>query len=285
MTSRGPFPPLPFCVVPVTRPKQVFDNHEDKHGVFSEHRRQSVASKRWKPTYHAQNSLYTIRLSPVQSAFHPVQNMNNTYKSDEESTVQFLMAEELASTPVGADESLTAMESLQPARQPLLLNRALCIGRSALSIEEEKIFQSLDHLNQRLQNLPNNIYQHLHLKSNSSSACHANLIVMNAVQIRGLQTSSKAPGSNEGKISARDGSSTTPLWLFGVCNDKPVPALLRKSYNSGVDTALSSAHQLIQSSSQGECPKWVANGSGAEPDEGVMTSSLPSADMARKTQG
>ncbi|NXJ35490.1 CE126 protein, partial [Ciconia maguari] len=140
-------------VVPVTRQKQVFDNHEDKHRVFSEHRRQSVASKRWKPTHHAQNSLYTVQLSPVQSAFHPVQNMNNTYKSDEvsESTVQFLMAEELASTPVGEDEILTAMESLQPARQPLLLNRALCIGRSALSIEEEKIFQSLDHLNRRLQ--------------------------------------------------------------------------------------------------------------------------------------
>ncbi|XP_072706750.1 centrosomal protein of 126 kDa isoform X2 [Ciconia boyciana] len=141
-------------VVPVTRQKQVFDNHEDKHRVFSEHRRQSVASKRWKPTHHAQNSLYTVQLSPVQSAFHPVQNMNNTYKSDEvsESTVQFLMAEELASTPVGEDEILTAMESLQPARQPLLLNRALCIGRSALSIEEE-IFQSLNHLNRRLQNV------------------------------------------------------------------------------------------------------------------------------------
>lgn len=41
-------------VVPVTRQKQVFDNHENKHRGFSEHGRQSIASKRWKPTHHAQ---------------------------------------------------------------------------------------------------------------------------------------------------------------------------------------------------------------------------------------
>ncbi|NXX59153.1 CE126 protein, partial [Scopus umbretta] len=140
-------------VVPVTRQKQVFDNHENKHRAFSEHRRQSVACKRWKPTYRSQNSLCTVQLSPVQSAFDPVQNMNNTYKSDEvsESTVQFLMAEKLASRPVAEDEILAAMDSVQPARQPLLLNRAPCLGMSALSVEEQKIFQSLDHLNQRLQ--------------------------------------------------------------------------------------------------------------------------------------
>ncbi|KFO88940.1 Uncharacterized protein KIAA1377, partial [Buceros rhinoceros silvestris] len=38
----------------VTRQKQIFDNHENKHRAFSEHRRQSVASKRWKPAHHAQ---------------------------------------------------------------------------------------------------------------------------------------------------------------------------------------------------------------------------------------
>ncbi|NWX70990.1 CE126 protein, partial [Alca torda] len=134
-------------VVPVTGQKQAFDNHENKH------RRQSVASKRWKPTYHAQNSLGTVKLSPVQSACDPVQNMNNTCKSDEvsESTVQFLMAEKLASTPASEGEILAAMENVQPASQPSLLNRAPCLGTSALSIEEQKIFQSLDRLNQRLQ--------------------------------------------------------------------------------------------------------------------------------------
>ncbi|KAF1659351.1 UNVERIFIED_CONTAM: hypothetical protein FQV16_0005958, partial [Eudyptes robustus] len=70
-----------------------------------------------------------------------------------ESTVQFLTAEKLASTPAAEDEILAAMESVQQARQPLLLNRAPCLGMSALSIEEQKIFQSLGHLNQRLQSV------------------------------------------------------------------------------------------------------------------------------------
>ncbi|NXE89984.1 CE126 protein, partial [Menura novaehollandiae] len=142
-----------FCVVPVTRQNQVFDNYENKHRAFSEHRRQSVISKRWKSTHHAQNSLCAVQLSPVQSAFDPVQKMKSVYKSEEvsESTVQFLMAEKLASTPIAEDEILAALDCVQPASQPSLLNRAPCPGMSALSVEEEKIFQSLDCLNQRLQ--------------------------------------------------------------------------------------------------------------------------------------
>ncbi|KAM6140446.1 centrosomal protein of 126 kDa [Pterocles gutturalis] len=142
-----------MSVVPVTRQKKDFDNGENEH--FSEHRRQTVASKRWKPTHHAQNSLCTVQLSPIQSSFDPAQNTNNTYKPDEvsESTVQFLMAEKLASTPVAEDEILAAMKSVQPASQPLLLNRAPCPEMSALSIEEQKILQSLDCLDQRLQNI------------------------------------------------------------------------------------------------------------------------------------
>ncbi|KFR13847.1 Uncharacterized protein KIAA1377, partial [Opisthocomus hoazin] len=68
-----------------------------------------------------------------------------------ESTLQFLVAEKLASTPIAEDEILADMERVQPARQPLLLSRAPCPGVSTLSVEEEKIFQSLDCLNQRLQ--------------------------------------------------------------------------------------------------------------------------------------
>ncbi|XP_009865480.1 PREDICTED: uncharacterized protein KIAA1377 homolog, partial [Apaloderma vittatum] len=132
--------------VPVIRQKEVFDNHENNTRAFSEYRRQSVASKRWKPPHHAQ-------LSPVQSAFDPVQNMNNTYKSDEvsDSTVRFLLAEKLASTPAAEDEILAVLENVQPARKALLLNRARCPRMSTLSVEEQKIFQSLDRLNRRLQ--------------------------------------------------------------------------------------------------------------------------------------
>ncbi|NWV12264.1 CE126 protein, partial [Ptilonorhynchus violaceus] len=140
-------------VVPVTGQNRIFDSYENTHRAFSECRRPSVVSKRWKPTHHAQNSLCTVQLSPVQSAFDPVQKMKNVYKSEEvsESTVQFLVAEKLASTPVAEGEILAAMDCVEPASQPSLQNRAPCPGMSALSVEEQKIFQSLDCLNQKLQ--------------------------------------------------------------------------------------------------------------------------------------
>ncbi|NWW92084.1 CE126 protein, partial [Rhynochetos jubatus] len=140
-------------IVPITGQKQVFNNHENKHRAFLEHRRQSVDSKRWKPTHQAQNSSRVVQLRPVQSAFDPVQNTSNTYRSDavSESMAQFLVAEKLARTAVAEDEILAAMDSVQPARQPLLQNRAPCLGVNALSVEERKIFESLDRLNQRLQ--------------------------------------------------------------------------------------------------------------------------------------
>ncbi|NWI82190.1 CE126 protein, partial [Dryoscopus gambensis] len=142
-------------VVPVTRRNQVFDSCENEHQAFSECRRQRVVSKRWKPAHHAQNSLGAVQLSPVQSAFDPVQKMKNIYKSEEvsESTAQFLVAEKLASTPISEGEILVAMDRVEPASQPSLLNRAPCQGRSALAVEEQKIVQSLDCLNQKLLNV------------------------------------------------------------------------------------------------------------------------------------
>ncbi|NXP50434.1 CE126 protein, partial [Heliornis fulica] len=135
-----------FSGVPVARQKQVFNNHENKLRDFSKHRKQSLASKRWKSTYHTE-------VSPVQSAFDPVQNMNNTYKSAEvsESMLQFLVAEKLSRTGATEEEILEAMKNVQPAREPLLLKRMPCPGMSALSVEEKRIFQCIEQLNQRLQ--------------------------------------------------------------------------------------------------------------------------------------
>ncbi|NWV43199.1 CE126 protein, partial [Grantiella picta] len=142
-----------ISVVPVTRQNQGFDNYENKHRGFPECRRRSVVSKRHKPAHHAQNSLCTVQLSPVQSAFDPVQKMKNICKSEEvsESTAKFLVAEKLASTPMAESEILAAMDHVEPASQPSLLNRPPCPSRSALSAEEQKIFQSLDCLDQKLQ--------------------------------------------------------------------------------------------------------------------------------------
>ncbi|XP_039911160.1 centrosomal protein of 126 kDa [Hirundo rustica] len=139
--------------VPFTRQNQVFDKYENKHRAFSECRRQSVDSKIWKPAHHAQNSLCAVQLSPIQSAFDPVQKMKNIAKSEEvsESTVQFLAAEKLASTPIAEGKILAAMDRVEPASQSSLLKRAPCPG--SLSVEEQKIFQSLDCLNQKLQNV------------------------------------------------------------------------------------------------------------------------------------
>ncbi|KAL2311090.1 hypothetical protein Nmel_002777 [Mimus melanotis] len=168
--------------VPVTRQNQVFDNYENKRRAFSECREQNVVSKIWKPSHHAQNSLGAVQLSPIQSAFDPVQKTKNISKSEEDlqsqkqavylyvysnecfsfevppvissvsgSTAQFLVAEKLASTPIAESKILAAMDHVKPASQPSLLKRALCPGRSALSIEERRIFQSLDCLNQKLQ--------------------------------------------------------------------------------------------------------------------------------------
>ncbi|XP_039574704.1 centrosomal protein of 126 kDa [Passer montanus] len=145
--------------VPVTRQNQVFGDYLNKHRGFSERRRQSVISKLWKPAHHAQNSLCAVQLSPIQSAFDPVQKMKNISKTEEvsESTAQFLVAEKLASTPIAECEILAAMNRVKPDRQLSLLKRALCPGRSTLSIEEQKIFQSLDCLNQQLQNVQKDI--------------------------------------------------------------------------------------------------------------------------------
>ncbi|NWT52630.1 CE126 protein, partial [Erythrocercus mccallii] len=139
--------------VPVTGQNQVFDKYENKHRAFSECRRQSVVTKIWKPAHHAQNSLCAVQLSPIQSAFDPVRKMKNISKSEEvsESTAQFLVAEKLASMSIAEDEILAAMDHVEPASQPSLLKKAPCPSSSGLSIEEEKILQSLDCLNQKLQ--------------------------------------------------------------------------------------------------------------------------------------
>ncbi|NXA40673.1 CE126 protein, partial [Eudromia elegans] len=146
-----------ICILPMTRQNQVFDSCENKHRAFLEKRRQTVASRRWRSTHYTEyfNRIYSVQLNPVQAAFEPVQNMKNTYESDEvsESTVQFLMAEKLSGTSCAEDEILATLESAQLAKQPLLPNEAQCLGMSALSMEELRIFQSLDHLDQRLQNV------------------------------------------------------------------------------------------------------------------------------------
>ncbi|KAM9170116.1 centrosomal protein of 126 kDa [Pangshura tecta] len=153
--------------VPVTRRKQISDNSENKHRALLEQRRQIVASAGRRPSHHAQNTVHTVHLSPFQCAFEPVQTVSGIPNSDEvsESTAQFLLAENLAGTSVTEGEILAALETVQPPGQTMGLNKAQQRGMSALSLEEQKILQSLDRLNKRLQNVQETIAKNLSTSS------------------------------------------------------------------------------------------------------------------------
>uniref|UniRef100_A0A8C8VRD1 Centrosomal protein 126 n=1 Tax=Pelusios castaneus TaxID=367368 RepID=A0A8C8VRD1_9SAUR len=114
--------------IPVLRRKEISKN-SNKHRALLKQRTQIVASARGRPVYRGQ--FCEILVS--------------------ESTAQFLLAENLIGTSVTEGEILTAMERVQPPAQSLGLNKAQRLGMSALSLEEQKILQSLDRLNQRLQ--------------------------------------------------------------------------------------------------------------------------------------
>ncbi|XP_067423268.1 centrosomal protein of 126 kDa [Emydura macquarii macquarii] len=139
--------------VPGIRRKEISDNSENKNRALLKQRRQIVASAGGRPTHRAQNTVHAVQLSPFQCAFEPVQTVSGIPNSDEvsESAAQFLLAENLIGTSVTEDEILAAMETVQPPGQTLVLNRAQRPCMSALSLEEQKILQSLDRLNQRLQ--------------------------------------------------------------------------------------------------------------------------------------
>nr|XP_033806307.1 centrosomal protein of 126 kDa isoform X3 [Geotrypetes seraphini] len=148
----GFFSSPPSGTVAITRRKPTVDSNENKHRALLEQRRQ-IGSVTRRLAQHSQNSIYTVQINPFPSAVEPGQTMNGTTDPEEvsESTAQFLLAENMVETSAAEGEILTAMESMQPNRQTMLLNKAQHLGISALSLEEQKLLQSLDRLNQRLQ--------------------------------------------------------------------------------------------------------------------------------------
>ncbi|XP_030056090.1 centrosomal protein of 126 kDa isoform X3 [Microcaecilia unicolor] len=142
----------PSGTVAITRRKPVVDSSENKHRALLEQRRQIGSVTRRLPQ-HPQNSIYNVQINPFLSAVEPGQTMNGATDPEEvsESTAQFLLAENMVETSAAEGEILAAMESMQPNRQTMLLNKAQHLGISALSLEEQKLLRSLDRLNQRLQ--------------------------------------------------------------------------------------------------------------------------------------
>ncbi|XP_067884178.1 centrosomal protein of 126 kDa-like [Heterodontus francisci] len=95
-----------------------------------------------------------IQISPLSSAFDPVQAINGVQDIEEavsESTEQFMLAENLVETSAIDSDILAAMDAIESQRYIFLQNKVQRLGLSALSFEEQKLLQSLDHLDQRLQ--------------------------------------------------------------------------------------------------------------------------------------
>ncbi|XP_021568129.1 centrosomal protein of 126 kDa isoform X2 [Carlito syrichta] len=80
----------------------------------------------------------------------PQQTRRGTSAVEEGSTSEFLMAENLVKASVPEDEILTLMNSRQLQKPNLTLNKTQQFNICMLSAEEQKILQSLEHLNERL---------------------------------------------------------------------------------------------------------------------------------------
>ncbi|XP_067890171.1 centrosomal protein of 126 kDa isoform X2 [Heterodontus francisci] len=137
--------------VTATRRKHPMDTRSSgaKHRALLEQRRMSIGSTTRKSSQIGQN----IQISPLSSAFDPVQAINGVQDIEEvsESTEQFMLAENLVETSAIDSDILAAMDAIESQRYIFLQNKVQRLGLSALSFEEQKLLQSLDHLDQRLQ--------------------------------------------------------------------------------------------------------------------------------------
>ncbi|XP_025023222.1 centrosomal protein of 126 kDa [Python bivittatus] len=130
------------------RRKQINENNENKRKALLEQRRQMSGSSGRKPSSAGQNiSQATMQ---AQCMFEPVRVTGGVSNSDEDSTTQFLIAENLVNAE---GEILAGLDTSQPYRQIAMRNRPPRQGMSTLSFEEHKVLQSLDRINHRLQNV------------------------------------------------------------------------------------------------------------------------------------
>lgn len=144
----GFFSPLNNGYVTLTRRKQILDSNENKRRALLEQRKGRPVSAGWRPS-HIQN-VNTMKISPLTSAHEPGQTHSATHAGEvSESTAQFMLAENLVETSATDGEILAAMQEVQ-ANKHSAMHKA---PHTALSIEEQRLLQSLDRLNQRLHNV------------------------------------------------------------------------------------------------------------------------------------
>ncbi|XP_030616380.1 centrosomal protein of 126 kDa [Delphinapterus leucas] len=129
----------------VTRRKQIVEN---KHRSLLEQKRQNPGSVGQKYSEQMNNFGQSVQLSSSE----PKQTTRATSNIEEVSgsTSEFLMAENLVKASVPEDEILTVMNSKQLQKSNLTLNKTQQFNICALSAEEQKILQSLNHLNARI---------------------------------------------------------------------------------------------------------------------------------------
>ncbi|XP_066442631.1 centrosomal protein of 126 kDa isoform X2 [Eleutherodactylus coqui] len=145
----GFFSPLNNGYVTLARRKQIVDSGENKRRALLEQRKGRPASAGWRPS-PVQNA-NAMKTSPFPSAQEPGQSHGATHCGDvSESTAQFMLAENLVETSATDGEILAAMQEMQANKASAIVHRA---PQTALSMEEQRLLQSLDRLNQRLHNV------------------------------------------------------------------------------------------------------------------------------------
>ncbi|XP_069058477.1 centrosomal protein of 126 kDa isoform X1 [Pleurodeles waltl] len=147
----GFFNPPYSAPVVLSRRKQILDSNDSKRRALLEQRSHPGESSAWRPNLHSQSSTHNVQINPFQYALEHGKTMNGLSDAEQESTSQFLMAENMVGTPSAEGELLAVMESMKPSKQNMLQSKAQRLGISALSLEEQKLLHSLDRLNQRLQ--------------------------------------------------------------------------------------------------------------------------------------
>ncbi|XP_056417517.1 centrosomal protein of 126 kDa [Hyla sarda] len=145
----GFFSPLSNGYVTLARRKQILDSNENKRRALLEQRKGRPVSAGWRPS-HTQN-VNMMKVNPLPSALEPGQAVSVTHSGEvSESTAQFMLAENLVETSATDGEILAAMQEAQANKHAAAIHKA---PHTALSIEEQRLLQSLDRLNQRLQNV------------------------------------------------------------------------------------------------------------------------------------
>ncbi|XP_059035123.1 centrosomal protein of 126 kDa isoform X4 [Mustela lutreola] len=129
---------------PVVRRKQIV---EDKQRSLLEQKRQNPASAGKKCGECTSN----LEQSAQPSSSEPKHTTRCTSDVEEvsDSTSQFLMAENLVKASVPEDEILAVMNSRQLQKPHLAVNKTQPLNVCALLAAEQKLLQSLSHLNER----------------------------------------------------------------------------------------------------------------------------------------